>query len=50
MKEVSIFSQFYLFIFFFSPYSALSLASIEVRFAVDTETHDPIDVEKKELK
>ncbi|KAF8782291.1 Exosome complex exonuclease RRP44 like protein [Argiope bruennichi] len=29
---------------------ALSLASTEVRFAMDTETHDPIDVEKKELK
>ncbi|GIY42961.1 exosome complex exonuclease RRP44 [Caerostris darwini] len=29
---------------------ALSLASSEVRFAMDNETHDPIDVEKKELK
>ncbi|XP_054715986.1 exosome complex exonuclease RRP44-like [Uloborus diversus] len=29
---------------------ALTLASTEIRFAMDSETHDPIDVEKKELK
>lgn len=28
---------------------ALSLASSEVRFQVDSETHDPIDVKTKEL-
>ena len=30
--------------------SALSLASTEVRFHVDSETHDPIDVQTKELR
>lgn len=30
--------------------SALSLASTEVRFYVDSETHDPIDVQVKELR
>ncbi|CAH1267033.1 DIS3 [Branchiostoma lanceolatum] len=29
---------------------ALTLASIEVRFHVDSETHDPIDLETKELR
>ncbi|XP_013782757.1 exosome complex exonuclease RRP44-like [Limulus polyphemus] len=29
---------------------ALTLASSEVRFLVDSETHDPIDVQSKELK
>ena len=28
---------------------ALSLASVEVRFDLESETHDPIDVELKEL-
>ncbi len=28
---------------------ALSLASQEVRFHIDSETHDPIDVKSKEL-
>ena len=30
--------------------SALTLASTEVRFHIDSETHDPIDVQTKELR
>jgi exosome complex exonuclease DIS3/RRP44 len=30
--------------------SALTLASPEIRFHIDSETHDPIDVETKELR
>ena len=29
---------------------ALTLASSEVRFHIDSETHDPIDVQTKELR
>ena len=31
-------------------FSALTLASSEVRFNIDSETHDPIDLQKKELR
>ena len=30
-------------------FSALTLASPEVRFVMDSETHDPIDVATKQL-
>lgn len=29
---------------------ALTLASNEVRFHIDSETHDPIDVETKQIR
>ena len=29
---------------------ALTLASPEIRFHIDSETHDPIDVQSKELR
>lgn len=35
---------------FFCICSALTLASPEIRFQVDSETHDPIDVEAKKLR
>lgn len=31
-------------------FRALTLASPEVRFHIDSETHDPVDLETKELK
>lgn len=34
----------------FIDFSALVLASPEIRFQVDSETHDPIDVKAKELR
>lgn len=30
-------------------YSALTLASPEVRFVIDSETHDPLDVATKQI-
>lgn len=33
-----------------SVHSALTLASPEIRFQVDSETHDPIDVEAKKVR
>ena len=30
-------------------FSALTLASPEIRFHIDSETHDPIDVQAKQL-
>ena len=35
---------------FFICYRALTLASPEIRFHIDSETHDPIDVQTKELR
>lgn len=34
----------------FILYRALTLSSPEVRFHMDSETHDPIDLQTKELK
>ena len=34
----------------FSVFRALTLASPEVRFHIDSETHDPVDLQTKELK
>lgn len=31
------------------PLRALTLSSLEVRFHIDSETHDPIDLQAKEL-
>ena len=31
-------------------FRALTLASPEVRFHIDSETHDPVDLQTKELK
>ena len=31
-------------------YRALTLASPEIRFHIDSETHDPIDVQAKEIR
>ena len=36
-----------MFIIFY--YRALTLASPEIRFNIDSETHDPIDVQAKQL-
>ena len=33
-----------------SGFRALTLASPEVRFHIDSETHDPVDLQTKELK
>lgn len=30
-------------------FRALTLSSLEVRFHIDSETHDPIDLQTKEL-
>lgn len=35
---------------FIFPYSALVLASPEIRFQVDSETHDPIEVMAKQMR
>jgi len=37
-------------VFSFSCRSALTLASPEIRFHIDSETHDPIDVQAKEIR
>ena len=36
--------------YFFFFFRALTLASNEVRFQIDSETHDPIDVESKQIR
>jgi len=33
-----------------TSFSALTLASPEIRFHMDSETHDPIDVQSKEIR
>lgn len=54
-KSLKKFFQFFdknnnLFYLFFSIFSALVLASPEIRFQVDSETQDPIEVEVKKMR
>ena len=35
---------------YISHFRALTLASTEIRFHIDSETHDPIDVQTKEIR
>jgi len=37
------------FMLHFISFRALTLSSLEVRFHMDSETHDPIDLQTKEL-
>lgn len=36
-------------VLYLMSFRALTLSSLEVRFHIDSETHDPIDLQTKEL-